>query len=137
MIHDLPLNSPVLGFCKRNVDQLKSWKGPYKLLNIQNEISTIKLSSDPTQFCLISVKLYYNFVIETDKNFDKNTKDTSLKICDNLEHQEVLPTHFYHNILPTSVSSTHLISLIPALTFLLTLSIPVKRGCGKPRKYPI
>lgn len=137
LIHDLPLNSPLLVFRERNAGQSGSWKGPYKLLNIQGKSAIIELSSGPTQFRSTSVKPYYNPIIETDENFDKDTKDTSLETRDNPEYQEVSPIHLPPDIPPTLVSSTPLISSTATSTLPSTPSTPAKHGRGRPRKCPI
>lgn len=137
LIYDLSLNSPIFVFCKKNAAQPRLSKGPYKFFSIQSKFAIIELSSNPTQFCSISVKPYYNPVIETDKNLNKDPKNISLETRDNSKYQEVSPTYLFPNILPTFVSSISLISLIPALTFLPTLPIPVKCGRKRAWKYPI
>lgn len=61
-----------------------------------------------------------------DQNLNKNIKDTLLEIYDNFKYQNVLSIYLVLNILPTLVSSTTLISLIPTSTLTSTFSILVK-----------
>lgn len=131
LIHDIPFNSPVLVFHKRNSNQSRFWKSLYKFLNILGELAIIELSSCLIQFSLILVKLYYNFIIELDKNFNKDIKNTLLETRDNFEYQEVLLMYFSSDISSTLVLSTFLISLILTSTPLLIFSILAKYGCGR------
>ena len=64
-------------------------------------------------------------------------ENTSIKMRDNFEYQEVSITHLLTDILPTLVPSTPLKALSLTSTLSSTLSIPVKRGCKRPQKYPI
>lgn len=100
-------------------------------------MAIIEQFSSPIEFCFTSIKLYYNPVIEMDKNLDKDIKKTLLEICDNSEYQEILPTYLLPNILLISISSIPLISLIPASTLLSTLLTPAKYGRKSFQKYPI
>ena len=58
MIHNLPLNSPVLVWREGPIGQPSYWSGPYNLLNIKNETCTIQFPHGPTNFCSIVVKPY-------------------------------------------------------------------------------
>lgn len=89
-------------------------------------MTIIKLFSNLTQFYLILVKPYYNFIIKTEKNFDKNMKYILLKMHDSFKYQKALFIYLFFNILPNLISLTFLISLISASILFLTLLIFVK-----------
>lgn len=78
----------------------------------------IELSSGLNKFYLTLVKLYYNLIIETDKNIDKNIINTSLEMYDNLKYKKVLTIYFFLNIFPTLVSLILLIfsTIIPIIS---------------------
>lgn len=97
----------------------------------------IELFSVPTQFHLISVKHYYNLIIKTDKNFNKDIKNISLETYNHLEHQDVLSIYLRLNISPTLVPSAFLIFLTPTSIPASTFLILVKYGCRKLQKYLI
>lgn len=137
LIYDLPFNSPVFVFYKRNTGQSGSLNSPYKPLNIQNKWSIIKLSSSPTQFYLTSVKLYHHRIIKTNDNYNKNTKDISLENCDNPKYQKILSTHLLLDIQPTLVLLTSLISLIPVSTLSSILPTLAKCRHRKSWKHPM
>lgn len=125
-IYDLPYNSLVLVFCRRNTSQSRSWNGQYKFFNIQGKPAIIELFSSPTWFCLTLVKRYHNFVIEIDKNINKESKDTLLKTSDNPKYQEVSPIYLYFDIPSILIFLTLLISLILASILPLILSTLAK-----------
>jgi hypothetical protein len=66
LIHDSSLNSLVLVYLERNVDQSKSWKDLYKLLSIKNESIMIETFNDSSKFRSIVIKSYYEN--DTDSN---------------------------------------------------------------------
>ena len=137
-IHDLSLNSQVLVFRKGNAGQSGSWKGPYKLLSLQDESAIIELPSGPTKFRTTSVKPYYNpglAGLPLDENPD--IVDTTLKVGSNnapRPFDEPLPAE-------NSLSPHHLPSrspfLVPPNAPETVLPTPVKRGRGRPRKHPV
>ena len=47
LIHDLPLNSPVLVFRCGNTRQLRSWKGPCRLLSSKENQQSLNYRADP------------------------------------------------------------------------------------------
>ena len=55
-IHGLSLNSPVLVFREGNAGQTGSWKGPFRLISMQDESIIVELPSGPTKFRSTSVK---------------------------------------------------------------------------------
>jgi hypothetical protein len=68
LIHNLPLNSPVLIFREGNTDQSGSWKELFKLLSIQNESVIVELSNESIKFRFTSVKSYYRDDHADDEN---------------------------------------------------------------------
>ena len=97
-------------FCKRNADQSELLKGAYIFLSIQGILAFIQLSRSSTQFCLILVKFYYNFIIKIDENLDKNMENTLLKIRDNFKYQDVSSIYFPAKFLLMLVSLISLVS---------------------------
>ncbi len=60
LIHELSLNSLMLIFREdKDINQSKTWKESFKLLNIQNESAIIELSNESIKFRSISIKSYY------------------------------------------------------------------------------
>ncbi len=109
LIHNLPLNSPVLVFREGKTGQSGSWKGPFQLLSIQNESAIVELSNGPTKFRSTSVKPYY----QDDHADDEDPPPPPLNIPP-----------------PTESEDNH-----PA-TAPIVRTEPIKRGRGRPRKYP-
>ena len=58
VIHNLPLNLPVLVWREGLTGQFSYWSSPYNLLSIENETYTIQLPYRPTNFCSMVVKPY-------------------------------------------------------------------------------
>jgi hypothetical protein len=58
IIHNLPLNSPVLVWREGLIGQLSYWSSPHNLLSIKNETYTIQLPYRPTNFYSMVVKPY-------------------------------------------------------------------------------
>ena len=115
MIHDLPLNSPVLVFQERNTGQSGSWKRPYKLLALENESAILELLSGPTKFRSTSVKPYHDpATVRIEDDLKENT-EIVLSLQDILERHDTSD----HDALSTEI--------VAPLT-------PVKRSCGRPRK---
>ena len=50
MVHDLPLNSPILIWREGNTSQAGHWDRPYSLLAVKEETYMVKLLSGPTSF---------------------------------------------------------------------------------------
>lgn len=90
-------------------------------------MTIIELSSGSTQFYSALVKPYYNPVIKTDKNLDKDIKNIFLETPNNFKYYKTLSTRFSLYILPILVPSTSLISLTPFSTLPLTFLILAKR----------
>jgi hypothetical protein len=81
-IHDLSLNSQVLVFWESiENNRSETWKGSYKLLNIQDKSAIIDLSNDSTKCRSISIKSYYqdenNHLNELPSNQFSDQSDTS------------------------------------------------------------
>lgn len=81
--------------------------------------------------------LYYNLIIEKNKNFNKNIKDTLLKICNYFKYQEVLLIYFSPHILSTLVLLIFLIYSISILIFPSRFLILAKYKYYKSQKYLI
>ena len=58
IVHDLPLNSPVLVWKEGNTGQAGHWDGLYNLLTVEGETYTVKLPSGPTFFRSTVMKPY-------------------------------------------------------------------------------
>lgn len=109
----------------------------YKLFNIVNKLTSIKLSNSAAQFYLILIIFYYNLIIEKDKNFNKNIKNTLLKICNYFKYKKVLFIYFSPNIPSTLVLLIFLIYLISILIFPSRFLILVKHKYYKSQKFLI
>ena len=129
LIHDLPLNSPVLVFCERNTSQSRSWKGPYKLLSPKSKLAIIELSNGLTKFCSTSIKLYYDsIIVEIDKDVDEGIGNSSSENCDIFGDWDTASAHVPLDI---SSSSAPSISLAPP-----TLFASIKHWHGRLKKHP-
>src|SRR6266576_6385253 len=58
IIHDLPLNLPVLIWREGLIGQPGYWSGLFNLLSIKNENCIVQLPYRPTNFCSTVVKPY-------------------------------------------------------------------------------
>jgi hypothetical protein len=58
-IHDLSLNSNVLIWRESNSNQRDKWIESFKLLNMNNEICKIELSSESTDFRSTVIKSFH------------------------------------------------------------------------------
>lgn len=118
-VHDLPLNSEVLVWREGNANQAGRWQGPYTLLSIDGESCEVQLKSSRTLFRSTAVKPYYRDPAEE--------IDPEAEMEDDLEgHSDTggdidlgVPRG-YDNDIPLPVPAA-----------------PVKRGRGRPRKYPL
>ena len=85
-LHDLPLNTSVLMYREHS-----SWQSSYKLLNLKNESTMLKLSSDFIKFKIISVKPYYETsetaVIEKNEKNDISN-ETNANVNANVNENE-------------------------------------------------
>ena len=77
VIHDLPLNSPVLVWREGPIGQPDYWSGPYNLLSIKNETCTIQLPHRPTNFRSIVVKPY---LVDPEITEDTQLEDNKNKL---------------------------------------------------------
>ena len=114
-IHGLSLNSPVLVFREGNAGQTGSWKGPFRLISMQDESIIVELPSGPTKFRSTSVKPYYH--LNPENEFPNAAEN---EIPNNAESD---PT----NHEPQNPESDPISEPVSA---------PVKRGRGRPRKHP-
>lgn len=140
-VHDLPLNSPVLVFREGPTGHAGSWKRPFKLLGLEGETAVIELSSGLTRFRITSVKPYYQ---NEEEDVDENQQEVDGSL-DDQDHRKTLDDQAIredHEILepldvvrPTSPTSSS-IDLAPPPSPLIILQ-PVKRGRGRPRKFPL
>ncbi len=87
LIHELSLNSFVLIFRESKDNQSESWQESFKLLDIQDESTIIKLSNDSIKFRSTSVKSYYQ-----DQNLSSSDVD-QLNMSSSLEFQSFDHTH--------------------------------------------
>lgn len=109
-IHDLPPNSPVLVWREGNTGQSGHWDGPYNLITIEGETCTIKLPSGPTAFRSTVVKPYLSN-IDTEKEPPRPS-------------------------LPETPKEPELPSVQQPVQSVMPIQ-PIKRGRGRPRKYPL
>jgi hypothetical protein len=109
-IHNLQLNSDMLVWREGNTGQPGAWKGPYKLLSIEGESCVLALPHGPTTFRNTVVKPY--LVPE------------ALELIEGIDLPVDLPVE--PPVHPPAVTPVN----PPAV-------IPIKRGRGRPRKYPI
>jgi hypothetical protein len=56
VIHDTPINSPVLVWREGNTGRSGKWTGPYPLISIDRETCQVRLPSGPTEFRSTGVK---------------------------------------------------------------------------------
>jgi hypothetical protein len=118
-IHALPLNSEVLVWREGNGGQTGSWKGPFKLLSMDGEDCVIEQPSGQSTFRSTMVKPYLT-PTATIEGIDLSIEDESPPTV-----TTVVPTV---PALPAPISTIPVDS-VPAQ--------PIKRGRGRPRKYPI
>ena len=129
LIHNLPLNSPVLVFREGNTGQSGSWQGLYKLLSLESESAVIKLSNGPTKFRSTLIKPYYDLaIVGIDKNADKDIENSSSENGDIFEDRDTTSVYIPPDI---SLSSVPLTSLAPPAIF-----APIKHWHGRLRKHP-
>jgi hypothetical protein len=115
-IHDLQLNSDVLVWREGNTGQPGAWKGPYKLIgiNTEGESCIVALPHGPTTFRNTVVKPY--LVPEAPD------------LIEGIDLPVDLPTE---PPVQPPVNSTAVPPVNPPAV------APVKRGRGRPRKYPL
>jgi hypothetical protein len=109
-LHDLSLNFSVLVFREGNIGHSESWKGPFRLLSIEDESMIIDLSSGSTKFRSISIKSYY-------QNENNHSDDSSS------DQSNVLSIIEFSNQPDQTTASAVFIA-------------SVKRGRGRSRKFP-
>jgi hypothetical protein len=116
-IHNLQLNSDMLVWREGNTGQPGAWKGPYKLLSIEGESCVLALPHGPTAFRNTVVKPY--LVPEAPELIEGIDLPVDL-LVEPIHPLVVIPAN------PPTEPPVNL----PAI-------LPVKRGRGRPRKYPI
>jgi hypothetical protein len=122
-IHNLELNSPVLVWCEGNTGQNRSWQGPYRLIGITREDCVLALPRGNTTFCTTSVKPYLTDVttakpcLTDDRNGNADTQPQEQTDKPKIDRDTVV-------VQPPEPGNGR----EPAL---------VKRGRGRPRKYPL
>jgi len=87
-VHDLPLNSKVLVWCKSS-----NWNRPYCLLAIENKTCCIQLPSGPISFRSTSIKPYFRPKTTYDIKLDKlkiTTKPDKLEAPTKSNKSEIL-----------------------------------------------
>jgi transposase InsO family protein len=110
-IHELTLNSDVLVWREGNVNHSKGWDGPYKLISMDGETCVVAQPRGHVSFRSTSVKPYY-----------AGQPDPDLT-CPAREIEPIT------DHLPSPDNGD-------AITVILPPEQPVKRGRGRPRKYP-
>jgi hypothetical protein len=111
-IHDLPLNSPVLVWREGNTGQPGHWDGPFPLLSIEGETCVVKLGNGATSFRSTVVKPYLQL---------ESTRDEAAEEPTRIDEPVPQPTTPLQETPPQGVQIIQ----------------PVKRGRGRPRKYPV
>jgi hypothetical protein len=124
-IHNLPLNSPVLVWREGPTGQPGYWSGPYNLLSIENETCTIQLPHGPTNFRSTVVKPY---LVDPEITEDTQPED---------DESEPPPPQTEPGLLPQTEPGPLPQTEPGPLPQTEPKSQPVKRGRGRPRKYPI
>jgi hypothetical protein len=117
---DLPLNSQVLVWREGNTGQTGSWNGPYRLVSTNNESCVVALPHGNIAFRTTVVKPYLTPKTGFDGIEMPEIGDTELAgdstVAKNPTTQPALPVQLVQPAQPVQ---------------------PVKRGQGRPRKYPI
>jgi hypothetical protein len=118
-VHNLPPNSPVLVWREGNTGQAGHWDGPHNLLTVEGETCTVKLPSGPTSFRSTVVKPYLQpELTESDPEIDPepDPKPQESEV-DRAAQPPVEPR-------PQPLQDA-------------TPQPVLKRGRGRPRKYPL
>ena len=150
IIHNLPLNSPVLVFREGNTGQSGTWTGPFKLLSLQRESVTVELPNGPTIFRSTSVKPYHHDPAIGGNKSEKPYSDNPSIDEDNSGETGMHPDQDTNNEkpgLPPTTTPPGDLGLPPPPRTLLPPDIdsipaterttpPIKRGRGRPRKHP-
>jgi hypothetical protein len=103
-------------------NQSGAWKGPFKLLNIQDESAIIELPNEPTKFRTTSVKPYY----QNDHTNDELPPPPAEPLIEPPIESSLEPIdESQDNPDPTDPTAD---PIVP--------TGPVKRDRGRPRKYP-
>lgn len=138
LIHDLPLNSPVLVFREGNTGQSGSWTGPYKLLSLQRESAVIELTNGPTIFRTTSVKPYHDPAIgEANANSDAENDDIIPPDMANPSDTPETPLSSGLTSLPRDSLPPPNAEHVPTIDPATDGTAPsIKRGRGRPRKHP-
>jgi hypothetical protein len=114
-VHNLPPNSPVLVWREGNTGQAGHWDGPYNLLTVEGETCTVKLPSGPTSFRSTVVKPYLQLEsTESDPEIDPKPQESEV------DRTAQPPIESRPQPLQDATPQ-------PVL----------KRGRGRPRKYPL
>ena len=122
-IHNLELNSPILVWREGNTGQNGSWQGPYRLVSITGEDCVLALPRGNTTFRTTSVKPYLTDVTTTepcltdDRNGNADTQPQEQTDKPQIDRDTVV-------VQPLEPDNGR----EPAV---------VKRGRGRPRKYPL
>jgi hypothetical protein len=114
-IHDLPPSSPVLVWREGNTGKSGHWDGPFPLLTIEGETCTVRLSSGPTPFRSTAVKPYLS----------KAKSESSPEPPGEPPREP--------DLAKTVLESTIVVEQPPGNQ----PPQPLKRGRGRPRKYPL
>jgi hypothetical protein len=132
LIHKLLLNSSVLNFRENKENQSRSWKELLKLLSIQSESAIIELSNESIKFRTISLKSYYQKNDHTNDELSTSLIESSTEST--IESSIESSIQSLIELIDESQSNPNYTDLISTDSIILTES--VKRGRGRPRKYP-
>ncbi len=98
-IHDLSLNLNVLIWRENNVNQRDKWIESFKLLNIEDEMCKIVLSSESTDFRITVIKLFLIESINNVESIIENVQSTlEIENIQSSDHQNNLSTESFEII---------------------------------------
>jgi hypothetical protein len=123
-IHKLTLNSDVLVWREGNVNHPKGWDGPYKLISMDGETCVVAQPRGHTPFRSTSVKPYY--AAQPDPDLTNPTGEN-----------EPITARISPENTSIPISETNQGTESSTITVIPTPEQPVKRGRGRPRKYPV
>lgn len=128
-MHDLPINSPVLMYHERITSQLREWKEPYNLVNIQGKSVIIELSHGLVKSRIILIKPFFIDSKSIEHQQPVPNSSALMKERTSIEvPQREVPLA---DILSTRISSTKVLS---ALSVLIACLTQVKQGRGHLKK---
>jgi hypothetical protein len=123
-VHDLPPSSPVLVWREGNTGQSGHWDRPYTLLTVEGETCTVKLPNGPTAFRSTVVKPYLS---EPQELVQAKSESSSEPPWEPPREPDLAKT---------VLESTIVVEQPPGNQPPQPPQ-PLKRGRGRPRKYPL